>query len=67
MTDSVGITDRRCGGCDKAVSKDFYCYGCDAHICTDCDKQPGLSGAHELDDHLDDTVAADEGWEIDIE
>lgn len=63
MTDQVDITDRRCGNCDKAVTADFYCYGCDTHICSECDKNLGLTWGHEFDDHLTDEVPADEGWD----
>ena len=30
--------DRTCYFCEKLVTEDEFCYGCNAHICDDCEE-----------------------------
>lgn len=51
----------RCYHCNKpfpseAKAAECYCYGCEEHICDDCDKSMGSLGRHhDPDDHLEES------------
>mgnify|MGYP001615993200 CR=1 FL=1 len=48
-------TEGPCYFCEKTVGADYYCYGCQEHICDECTtaENPPL-GSHIPEDHQAD-------------
>lgn len=43
--------EMECWFCGKAVTKDFYCYGCRQYICGECDTGNPDFGKHKPEEH----------------
>src|SRR5438093_11309196 len=44
---NVGV----CYFCGQPTEEDFYCFGCEEYICTECDHNYGCSGRHTPECH----------------
>jgi len=49
-----------CALCNKEVDgEDTYCYGCEHHVCDECDLAVGMMGHHELEDHKNEELSGE--------
>ena len=47
-----GWDARACFNCGAKVSGEFYCYGCQKHVCRRCETGYHLGGVHTPQEHL---------------